>query len=326
MLLRVFAFAMLFGMMANFVDAAGLKTFEVPADAGGPSLRVAEWTPCATPSGQVQLGPFSLPAIRNCPIAGDKLGLIVVSHGFGGTYLGHHDTAEALADAGFIVVALNHPDDTASNEAKARNLTALISRPMDIRRLIDFMLGPSADAGKIDPRRIGFFGFSRGGYTGLVLAGANPDFHELRSQCQDVTGATCRRIDETALPTLGPSRDPRIAAFVIADPLSNVFSAPESLKDVKAPIQLWASQHGGDGVSPENVAAIARNLPGKPDLNIVPNASHFAFLTVCPDALAKTAPEICNDGAGFDRAAFHRDFDARTLAFFQQNLASATQP
>jgi predicted dienelactone hydrolase len=323
---RKLAFAILFfSAIANLAQAAGLKILEVPADTGGPALRLAEWTPCASPPAQIQLGPFALEAVRDCPVAGEKLPLIVVSHGFGGTYLGHHDTAETLADAGFVVVALNHPDDNAMNEAKARNLTALISRPVDIRRLIDFMLGPAADATKIDPQRVGFFGFSRGGYTGLVLAGAVPDFRALASRCQDPTGASCDRVSQDSLPTLAPSRDPRIKAFAIADPLSSVFPTAESLKDITAPIQLWASERGGDGVSPQDVAAVARNLPVKADVQIVANAGHFAFLTVCPPELAKSLPDICTDRPGFDRAAFHRTLDAQVLAFFRRSLTATAQ-
>jgi predicted dienelactone hydrolase len=34
------------------------------------------------------------------------------------------------------------------------------------------MLAAWSDSARIDPSRIGFFGFSRGGYTGLVEIGA----------------------------------------------------------------------------------------------------------------------------------------------------------
>jgi predicted dienelactone hydrolase len=37
--------------------------------------------------------------------------------------------------------------------------------------------------------------------------------------------------------------------------------------------------------------------------------------------LAAAAPEICTDAAGFDRAAFHRTFNAEVLAFFRKHLS-----
>jgi hypothetical protein len=34
-------------------------------------------------------------------------------------------------------------------------------------------------------------------------------------------------------------------------------------------------------------------------------------------------PQICTDAAGFDRVAFHRQFNAGVLAFFRTHLTSA---
>ncbi|WP_315832734.1 dienelactone hydrolase [Bradyrhizobium prioriisuperbiae] len=320
-----FALAVCFSFMATLSHAAGLKLFEVPADAEGAALQAAMWSPCAVPSGEVQLGRATLPGVRDCPIEGDKLPLIVVSHGYGGSYLGHHDTAETLADAGFVVVALNHPDDTSTSSEATHGRPALTNRPTDIKRLIDFMLGASPDAARIDPQRIGFFGFSRGGYTGLVVGGANPDFLQLRPRCQDQADTACRSLDPSSLPTQPLTHDPRIKVLVIADPLSVVFPTADSLKDIRVPLQLWSSERGGDGVFPQDVAAVASHLPVKADFHLVPNSGHFAFLAPCSAGLAKARPELCIDAPDFDRVAFHRDLDAQALAFFREHLAGTVQ-
>ena len=55
------------------------------------------------------VGPVTVRAAKDCPIAGRDLPLVVISHGFGGSFVGHRDVAEALADTGFIVVVINHP-------------------------------------------------------------------------------------------------------------------------------------------------------------------------------------------------------------------------
>jgi hypothetical protein len=47
---------------------------------------------------------------------------------------------------------------------------------------------------------------------------------------------------------------------------------------------------------------------------------HFAFLAPCPPAFAKARPELCTDAPGFDRLAFHRQFDGEVLAFFRAQL------
>ncbi|MCO6178936.1 dienelactone hydrolase [Ciceribacter sp. RN22] len=328
MLIKKFVVFLASFCFAVGAHAAGLKVFEVPADDDGPALKAVQWSPCAQPSQRIELGPFVLDAVRDCPLAGNKLPLIVISHGFGGTGLSHHDTAEALADAGFMVVALNHPDDNAITLASNRSntLAAFVNRPQDIKRLVDYMLAFSADSTAIDAQRIGFYGFSRGGYTGLVLGGANPDFRELRLPCQDRTGMTCERVAPQLVPAGPWVHDPRIKAFVIADPLSDVFPGKENIQAVRMPIQLWGSQNGGDGVLPAAVDALARNLPEMPDFHVVPDAGHFAFLTTCPPAMAKSAPEICADGPDFDRAAFHQAFNTQVLTFFRQQLVEGILP
>jgi predicted dienelactone hydrolase len=54
----------------------------------------------------------------------------------------------------------------------------------------------------------------------------------------------------------------------------------------------------------------------------VPNAGHFAFLAPCTPMAERYAAEICRDPAGFDRAAFHREFNPAVVAFFKAKLPS----
>jgi hypothetical protein len=89
---------------------------------------------------------------------------------------------------------------------------------------------------------------------------------------------------------------------------------------VRVPIQLWRSERGGGGVTPESVAAVAEALPVKTAVRTVPNAQHFAFLPPCPDELARSAQELCTDPPGFDREAFHTEFNAQVLDFFRRSL------
>ncbi|WP_420212216.1 alpha/beta hydrolase family protein [Burkholderia aenigmatica] len=306
-------------LSASVAHAAGVKFVSIPADAAGPELRAAIWTPCATPAQPLTIGPFLLKGQRNCPTVGDKLPLVVISHGHAGTYFGHHDLAETLADAGYVVAAINHPGDTHTDMSHAADLRELVERPEDIKRLVDYMLANGPDAAHIDPARIGFFGFSRGGYTGLVLAGANPDFVHAHVACPDPAWLICKQIRDRDVPRQPLTHDPRIKAYVIADPM-NEFPSADTLKGVHAPIQLWGSEAGGDGVEPETIPALANMLPKRPEFHVVPNSAHFAFLAPCSEQLAHISPEVCTDAKGFDRAAFHETLDTKALAFFSANL------
>lgn len=311
--------AVLLCLSAAMTQAAGIKIVQIPSDASGPALKAIIWTPCADTAEDVPMGPFVLKGRRDCPVVGEKLPLVVISHGHGGSFLGHHDLAETLADAGFIVAAINHPGDTFSDMSHGAELSSFVERPTDIKRLIDYMLGAAPDAARIDPQRIGFFGFSRGGYTGLVLAGGNPDFLNANVPCPDTALPICQQLRNKDVPTQPLTHDPRIKAFVLADPL-NEFPAPGNLTNVKAPMQLWASEFGGDGVLPETTPALANMLPQKAEFHLVSGAAHFAFLAPCSAALTQDAPQLCVDAKGFDRAAFHKQLDERVLEFFTAHI------
>src|SRR5262249_27805092 len=161
---------------ATGVRAAGVREIDVPADTRGPRIHAVIWSPCAAAPNRIAIeteGGLPIPGVRDCPIQGTNLPLIIISHGLFGDALSHHDTAEVRADGGFVVVALDHGLDSSHALSQAGDpgdhMAAWIERPTDVSRLIDYLLKSSSVSAKIDARRIGFFGFSRGGYTGLVL-------------------------------------------------------------------------------------------------------------------------------------------------------------
>jgi predicted dienelactone hydrolase len=324
MSLRSIALAATLGFAGTLAQAAGFSFLQVPADAAGPALRGAVWYPCDAPAAPVAFGPLiTVQVAKDCLPAGGPWPLVVVSHGAGGSFLGHHDTAAALADAGFVVAAISHSGDNFEDLSRHRELSVFVSRPMDMKRLVDHMLRRWPE--RIAPARIGFFGFSRGGYTGLALAGAVPNFRSGLTWCApDSRVPMCVQARGNDLPAEPLVQDERIKAAVIADPLS--FFEAQGLKDVKIPVQLWASERGGDGVLPTQVEAVRRGLPSPPDFRVPARSAHFAFLAPCSEAMARALPEICTDAEGFDRAAFHGTLNAEVLAFFRQHLGVAAKP
>jgi predicted dienelactone hydrolase len=302
-----------FCLVATLAQAAGFQLITVPGDADGPVLKGAMWYPCAEPprnAGRVA---------KACPIGGGRPPLVVISHGNGGGFMDHRDTAETLADAGFVVAAIAHPGD---NYGDMRPwAAAMAERPTDIKRLIDFMLGASPAASRIDRQRIGFFGFSAGGFTGLELIGAHSDWAAASAFCRRLGSAfpRCEPLLKAEFPVQRVARDLRIKAAVLADPGDLFFSAA-GLAAVTVPVQLWASQRGNEFIRPENIAALNRNLAEKHEYHVVQNSWHDDFW-LCP-AFLKDNPD-CKDAPGFDRIAFHKQFNAAVLAFF---LASFGQP
>jgi predicted dienelactone hydrolase len=317
---KCWAYAIILCCLGSPVRAAGIQLLD-----SDPGLAGAIWYPCAGEPKRVALGnlavaaDFSLMGAKDCPVTGARLPLVIFSHGRTGWFGANHDTAEALADAGFVVAAINHPGDNGNDPSKHDDLSVFASRPADMVRLLDFMLRDLKDKAVIDPGRIGFFGFSMGGYTGLVLIGVTPDFGRLASVCKETTGACEQLHNGEASPN--PPHDARIKAAVIVDPATGTFTR-DNLSSIKIPFQYWRSERGGPGVGDgSGTARVADSLPGKPDVHVMP-AGHFAFLAPCSPELATAIPRICTDVPGFDRAAFHRDFDASVVRFFREHLAS----
>jgi predicted dienelactone hydrolase len=183
--------------------------------------------------------------------------------------------------------------------------------------LLDFMLDDWKDTAVLDSTRIGFFGFSKGGYTGLVLIGVTPDFRRLAEVYKE---GACKQLHngETAP---DPPHDARIKAAVIVDPAADTF-AQGNLAAIKIPLQFWRSERVGPGVgNGSETARVAASLPGKPNVHVVP-AGHFTFLAPCSPQLAAALPRICTDNPpDFDRSAFHRDFNESIIEFFRRHLA-----
>jgi predicted dienelactone hydrolase len=218
-------------------QAAGLKFIDIPADEQGPALTGAAWYPCAAPAREVTLRSIAVPALKDCPVAGKKLPLIIISHGTVGWFGGHHDTAATLADAGFVVAAISQPGDTLSDPSRVGDLSILFDRPVSTKRLIDYMTGTLPDRDRIDARKIGFFGFSRGGYTGLVALGGIPDLHKAAVLCLGGSEhPACEKLRKHESPTEAPIHDVRIKAAVVADPAFGRLFDRDGLSAVKAPL------------------------------------------------------------------------------------------
>lgn len=315
--------SLIFGLMATGAQAAGFRSISVPANGHSPAIVGAIWYPCSLPATKIDLGPTTITGTKDCPISGGKLPLVVISHGNLGAYFDHYDTASALANAGFVVAAINHRGDTIPTLADAADPSVMFERPDDIKRLIDFMLGTSVAAPVIDADRIGFFGFSAGAVTGLVLAGAEFDWPVVLCRFS-ATSSACTDIMRRKFRALPGAAEPRIKAAVLADP-PGMWVAADGLSSVKIPIQLWASERGGRGlpnidVTPESVAAINKGLPEKHEYHVVANAGHFAFLLCGPSI--KAIPAFCADAPGFDRAAFHTQFNAGVVRFFRAQFSN----
>jgi predicted dienelactone hydrolase len=247
--------------------------------------------------------------------------LVVISHGNGGWYRSHYDTAEALAEAGFVVAALTHPGDNLRDDSRS---TRLSDRPRHIRLLIDRMTLEATGLPAIDPERIGAFGFSAGAFTVTALSGGDSDPLRIEQHCAAHPELfACRLlalqpIDVGTWQSRG--HDPRIRAAVIAGPALGLAFTDESLAAVRIPIQLWQAAEDEILPAPYNAEPVRDRLGRTPEYHRVSGAGHYDFLPPCPPAMAAALPVLCRSRPGFDRAAFHESFNLEVVRFFRETL------
>ena len=293
------------------------------SDPQGPPVKVGVWYPTRAPAAFTTLGIGSQTVAAGAPLAGDHLPLIVMSHGNGGFFGGHADTAQALAEAGFVVAALTHTGDNYQDQSRA---TDMANRPRQLSMLIDYMLTASPMKAAIDPARVGAFGFSSGGFTVLAAAGGAPDLTRLAPHCQAHPDVFDCKLTKDRPPPADALRatwthDARIKAVVSAAPAMGYVFSRQGLSKVTMPLQLWRAENDEILPDPDYATAVRANLPKAPDYHVVAGAGHFDFLTPCNDADKVSAAFICTSAPGFDRAAFHKDFNAKVVGFFEANLA-----
>jgi predicted dienelactone hydrolase len=285
-------------------------------------LAVAVWYPTESRPGLTVIGLSAQMVATNGAVAGRDLPLVVISHGNEGLLSSHSDTALALASAGFVVAAVTHTGDNARDNSYVGTPRWLIDRPRHIHVVLDYMLGDWPAHQQIDRARIGVFGFSAGGFSALVSIGGVPDLAQIASHCNSQAEFACtlwKQLPTAPIPATAWVHDPRFKAAVIAAPGYGFAFGPDGLSRVTAAVQLWNGEDDHNVPYQTNGAVVRRLLPTPPEYHVVPGAAHFAFVAPCP---AWLIPAICKDANGFDRTAFHRDFNRSVVAFYKGALAA----
>ncbi|MBM7061988.1 dienelactone hydrolase [Pseudomonas sp. UL073] len=286
-------------------------------------LSAIAFYPSSSPEGRSRIGPYRLEAVQDTKAAKGRYPLLVLSHGNGGSPLAHHDLAIYLARQGFVVVAPWHLGDDDQGHSRRGTVSNLYGRPMQAAEAIkavvdDRLLGPV-----LDDQHIGLIGYSAGGETALILAGAKPSPQRLQRYCaqhrddQDACGAADGlRVDRD---DLVPRADPRVGAVLLLAPAGLLFG-PEELVGVRVPVLLYVGADDQLVPRKHNADALAQHLAQTVAYRLLDGAGHFVFMAPCSPEQAALMAEICQDAAGVDRTAVHRRLNAEAARFFREAL------
>jgi predicted dienelactone hydrolase len=328
---RLFAVVLAAALIPSLVPTlalagVGFQHFDIPDPQGGAPLEVGVWYPTDAPGRPQPLELYTQTVATDAPVEGRHLPLVVMSHGHGGSYAGHYDTAEALAEAGFVAAAVTHNGDSWKDSSRA---THLEDRPRQLEVLTDYMLGRWAAHDRLDPARVGAFGFSAGGFTVLALAGGQPDLSRFGPHCRSYPDfADCRIVGAAKIDVTTPrvwTHDPRVRAVVSASPAVGFAFGKAGLSKVTARVQLWRGEDDPVLPNPYYAEAVRADLPNPPELHVVPHLGHYDFIAPCSEAMAARLPEICAHEPGVDETAFHQGFNRDVVRFFRAELGGAVR-
>ena len=317
---------------AHAYEAGWMQLQAAGATPDAPATTVALYYPTMAAPRAIAMGPFALDvAIGGKPV--DKVkALILLSHGIGGTELGHSVLAQALARNGYLVAALRHPGDNWQDRSLMEKSPERYfdERPRQASRVIDAILADPEWKDRIasdgQGPRVGALGHSAGGYTVLALAGARPDLSRMRQHCQaeaseDPIFCGIGR-SGTAMPPSPAAalslKDERVRAVVALAPTGVLLTA-ESLATVRSSTMIYEAELDRFLVPRFHAEWVAKNLPAA-NLHRVPNAWHFAFMDTPSMSLPSPDGDVAANPPGFDRAAFLKKLAVEITAFFDKTL------
>ncbi len=288
--------------------------------------------PTKTPSENVSFGPFELKLAIGAPIATrakGKFPLVIISHGSGGTNLGHRSIAFALVKKGFVVGMPLHPKNNYKDNSAEGTTNNWVNRPKHIKATIDAIVSKAIISESVDANKVAIIGHSAGGYTALALAGGVADTAHLFNLCKNHAKGNQEFCGlGTKLPTAFVSeeikndRDDRIKAIVLMAPVGVLFKSKKALENVDASILLLRAEKDSQLIEPHHSDVIAKNYNHKEKLSYrtIQNSGHYSFITPFPKSIRGSLGAVAEDPEGFDRGAFHETLSKEITEFLVKTL------
>jgi predicted dienelactone hydrolase len=312
-----------------------------------PLVGVTVWYPAVegVAEERIDVGPPDRPLFRVGAVSPDAAFLdarlrsvILLSHGFGGTARMMGWFGLAMARHGYVVVAVDHPGNNGADKMTAPGAILSWDRAQDLQAALDAARADPIIGTHLDLRRLGVAGFSAGGFTALISAGAKVDLRRYFDFChQRPTDGVCAPQKEFALsiaeaqsalatPALASEAahapdSHKIAgvraAFVMAPALVQALP-PQGLAKINLPVAIILGD--ADPVAPPDTNGLvaARAIPHA-ELKVLPGVGHYDFLSTCTPAGVAAVP-LCATKAPQEET--HKAAIDMALAFFDRVLGT----
>lgn len=328
-----------FSCLSMAYAKVGFKEINLPTDTLHP-LKIAIWYPARNDSATIMIADNQAFVGSNVikdaepKVTANKYPLIVLSHGYGGSWRNLSWLAAELSRQGYIVAAPTHHDIDVTTAARQQS-TKLWLRAQDLSKTIDAVINDEALSNIIDVNNIAAIGHSLGGWTVIALAGGRFDTKQFQQDCQTHTHLKACQLNTTL--SLNSSAlnksmlDPRIKAFVTLDAgLTRGFTIDSLQKLNKPSLIIGAGVDIGD-TDVKLESGYFQQFLAKPTSTYVEiaDAMHFSFIQICKSG-AKALLEqenkgdaiLCEDGGRRERAEIHREVSFLILGFLSKVFAN----
>lgn len=312
--------------------SSGFKTLGVCLPEQRLLLQINIWYPSVRRASTLRYGDWQLQAARNGKAAEGRFPLILLSHASSETRFSHHETAAALAEAGFVVAAPTHPEDNMNEMRHPFTLRQLTQRAQQLSLLLNTLLTHPDIAASIDPSRIGILGFGAGATAALLLGGALPERQGWDTYCTRAgeQDAYCghwavprMNMLMRSLPLSASLADVRIKAVAaVAPAYGMLFSSPQSMRFFYPPLLLVSAERDRVNRASLHVEPLAALLGTRARWERLEEADTASLASACPRALEQELPEMCCPGAGADRDATLPQLALSLSRFFVDTLGN----
>ena len=330
------AATLLLAAHAATAEPAGFQSVTVPAAHHGREMAGAVWYPSAGGGEALSFGENGVfhgtRVLDGARMAEGRFPVILASHGLGGNIGGLGWLTAGLAEAGALVVSVNHPNSTTRDFDLQEGLKHW-TRVQDIRAALDWLAARPELAAHADFSRIYAVGFSAGGWTALSLGGLRADLEGYAARCETAPPSpwqcadlTRRGADLEAYSSEewnAGRKDDRIGAVAAIDPALTYGLRTAHARELIDRVLLI-----GLGTAETRLPATDFSETGSGFAALVPDAetetmtpaAHFSALPPCkpkgPAILAAAGEDrLCDDPPGTDRRALHKRIVARIARF-----------
>lgn len=313
---------------ARVIHAAGYQTTRIK-DANDRPVALDIWFPAdgiaeTAHNYGISEGSVASPAT----IAGERMPLVLLSHGAMGAAVNYSWIAEALARHGYVVVGVSHfGESPAFGQASVSpmNVSHFGDRTRDFNAALAYVLAEPTLASHIDANRIGLLGHSSGGTTVMLLAGGKFLPADIGAYCR-TEGAKGDK--SCAYPTSGamdPKQTPEalsrpVRAVAALDPALAMGFSAESLSGVSAPVMIIGAAQNDFLHFDTHAGRFMKLLPAAQTVTLDKGEGHFVFVDTCNVPIMALGVPLCTDRSGVNRDEVHQRLSGEIVAFLDRTL------